>query len=624
MKRYFCAITVVLFGMLPAYVYGADTSSEGLKVNANGLVLPMTSSGNSQRAPTFQNGVAVDSSALGVNKEVYVALRTDSPPCGSGATANVCGSGTKLDPYNAGGSSDSQKADRLDAILTTKQPNYDFYFTPNPSADYVTRGWLASVRRTAGNGCRLYAKGCTFRLYGAANATNDGIVFGTDGNVRTDGFEMHGGKVNADAVNQPKWTSGIARFVGMFQLKGSNNVIDGVEMVGGGSASAGIENFWCNLTNDGVSGASENNTIQNCYAHAPATGNLGTITILGTGATPVSGRTAQNNKIINNRVDLTGCDAPVTHGLAGGSDLYEGNNAAGCMSGFYSEPLYAQPNLETIRNNTFKGNIVDINVVAATGTPAAVGFLIEGNTCSGSIAHAISIYADDGLGVGAGTALRFDSVVVRNNKVNMDGALDHANIQFNLLSITSATVEGNIVRSDYAYAINVAAPNQTVSGNLSAPGIEVPYANRYNIGQMQKQVVGSVESHANTVSGTTTTGNLSVSGNMVGNGAGVYGVLANHIQSNIRHTLSDAYPTAPDDYFIFADHDAVTRTVTLTAPVAASDTQYIIIKDGANTAATHNIVISPVDGSTVSITTDSGAASMVYDPKVGWTLLWQR
>jgi hypothetical protein len=68
-------------------------------------------------------------SAIGHAKDIWIAVRTDE----------AAGSGAEIDPLNCGGTSVSAQADRLDAILTTYQPNYTIHWAPGTNGGPALR-----------------------------------------------------------------------------------------------------------------------------------------------------------------------------------------------------------------------------------------------------------------------------------------------------------------------------------------------------------------------------------------------------------------------------------------------------------------------------------------------------
>lgn len=552
---------------------------------------------------TMPNGVTVPST-LGISKDIYLSIRTDNPPCIE--TSTICGSGTKLDPYDCSGSTSTIGADRLDAIWAAKQPNYNLHYA---AGTYYTRGWYYFTRKTAGTGCKHFGAGIdetVIKLFGAANGFNDGVIFSHDATT-ADGFEVHGMTLDCDSSNQPGWASHTLSSAGIFVASSNDVVIDGVKVIHFGTSAAGRECFPI-LLGSGVAGNYRNNLITNCQAMIPATGNADGCTAISVSYTG-DGVIGYNGLIgPNNYVDLTGSDLTYTHGIGVAGATAFNNTIKGCTSGIYSEPIGEYQGF-TIRDNRLIGCLVSVNFSAHAGAHVPYIYVIGNN-------------AEDSGPMGGGGFTdqleKFDFVELSGNHYKKtDGTLNTtAPSIYEVNSATTLIVRDNTADSSYSATIRAGAANPPiVSNNRGADGGLLLTVD--SVGNQLKQSIGvptDVNGNVSVPASVAVNRDLAVSGNITGYGPGISGVsvAAGNVQTT-RRTVIDT------DYTVLTTGDDLIAYTTLTSPrsvhlPAANLCSGCVrsVQDETGSAGSHTITVDvassgTINGSsTATITTNYG------------------
>ena len=393
-------------------------------------------------------------SDVGVSRDIYLAIRTDGKK----------GSGTKLDPFDCGGASAGVQAIKLNALLTTYQPNYTFHYE---AGTYYTSGWLYKQRQTAGSRCKHFGAGIDktiIKLMGAANSTADGVVFASDHDIRTDGFELHDLTIDCDATNQPKWTRGANRAVAGVSVHGSNMTISRIKVIHFGTHARGTECFPLSAWSYYLAGDFRNNVVEDCIISDPVRGNLDGISTLAVGGAGDTGiRVTQSNNVARrNRIIMDGTDAPYSHGPY--AQLIEGNFIKGCSDGVYNEPPFGGPSLVVVRNNEFIDCRIGVNGSAHKQT-LVDGYRIENNTFT-DCDMAVSVSAVD-------SNIHYREVVVRGNRYRRTDSALNASGAIRIGSTAKVIVTENILDGTTSQAIHVTAKTSTVRENKTSKGASV-------------------------------------------------------------------------------------------------------------------------------------------------------
>lgn len=533
--------------------------SETLRINANGATLPTGKNGEDNKAISFTNGVTVNKANLGLTKEIYVSIRTDEPPCGSGATADICGNGTKLDPYNAGGITNAIKANRLTAILTTFQPDYIIHYA---SGTYYTYGWMYQTRKTAGTGCKHFGEGqgkTIIKLYGVTGDNSQtGYIFGCDSSTaRSDGFELHHMTLDADAVHQSSWPGGAHPNFTTMRVRGSNMWFEDIEVIGCGTKSG--ECFMFMLRNFGGTGAFDNNLVEKVYVHAPAAGNTDNLACIGMG-TGYAGSTAQNNVVRDCVIDMTGADAPSTTGTH--ADVVERCKFYGLVRGTYVEPqpgTSGEPMVE-VRNCEYRSCVAGINFVMPNGAPYSKGARIHDNLAvdCGAFVDVWSLY-----GYPNGSTIFVDEVSVsRNTCVKSDGTVS-TDSAIRIHTTKNVLVEDNHINSSNAQAIYIWSTNPpVVRSNRKLDGTLVPYQFLNSATKQTDSVPMDGSGNVTLVGDAMLYGNLEVGRSIRGSGSEIMGV---HV--NAGDVMTTRRPINDANYQILTGNaDYVVAAVKITAP----------------------------------------------------------
>jgi hypothetical protein len=413
-----------------------------------------TVSGRSPKLRSFQSAVAHAKAKLVISRNVYVTTQRNTKP----------GSGTKADPFNCGGSTIAEQADKLTFLLTTFQPNYTVHYD---AGTYYTYGWRYQQRQTAANRCKHFGAGIDktiIKLTGAANSTEDGVVFASDHTIRTDGFELHDLTIDCDASKQPKWHDGAKRFVGAVGVHGSNMTISRIKVIHFGTRSRGTECFALNAFSYYLTGDFSNNIVEDCIITEPATGNLDGISGLAVGGAGDTGITAtqSNNVARRNRILMDGNDALYSHGPF--AQLVENNVIRGCSDGVYAEPPFGGPSLVVVRKNQFVDCMNGIKGDAHKGA-IVDGFQIEDNTFT-DCDVAISISAED-------RKVHYKKIIIRRNRYRRN---DNTRITSGVIGISAtnkAIVTQNVLDNTVSKPIHTKVTISQIQGNKTSNGLSL-------------------------------------------------------------------------------------------------------------------------------------------------------
>ena len=215
---------------------------------------------------------------------------------------------------NGSGSSAANAADastqaKLDAIWAAQMGGHSaastitFHYLPGL---YQTKGhnFVGNIQTfQPGNIHQGSGMGNTIQLVGSSSATNDGQIFGNDTQllwVNTWGcYDM---TLDANAVNQPKWT-GAGGAINCILMGGGQNVtIQRVRFINFGTPTLGSECFPCGMTTNAQSVAQsvDNNLIDHCIFTQPAIGNKDGCSAISISDNPGAGNaTITQNNIIS-------------------------------------------------------------------------------------------------------------------------------------------------------------------------------------------------------------------------------------------------------------------------------------------------------------------------------------
>lgn len=593
MKPFLFALGVMLLVGSP--VLGVDgptpaPAAETLKVNKDGMVKAL----DTGKPITFPNGVAVTAATLGLQKELYIAVRTDNPPC----VSNVCGSGTKLDPFNAGGVSPSQQAVRLTSIWTTYNSNANFYYAPGT---YYTNGWLAGSRKTANPNCKHFGAGrgnTIITLYGAT-IENEGFIFKASYDSPSPGFELHDMTLNCDALNQPKWTNPavVAKYIGGVSLLPDEGVlIDNVEIINFGTNSAGVECFPLFLIAEGASPVRDykNATVQNCYVHSPVNGT----TQSGVSAIVLevnqAGSTATNLRAINNVVDLTGTTYEYTHGVT--AQFSESNTSIGCSVGLYIEPTGSYQDYTSTNDRFF---YCDLSIYSlAKDNATCKGIYIRNPiivNAPGAAHGGININSDDH------TDIVYREVIIDGARMILsDGSIDSTYVKMDVNSTPRLTITNNRINSAHPWYFKIISPSGGILTNISENRTTTGVLPMYRLdGVMTSQRSGVLtDNSGNTTfpSNTTVTGTGTAAlwqGSHSGNGSLLTQVQARNVEAASR-TVTNADITYNNADVIIIIGGPLTGPHAVTLPAASGNSgRFLYLVDESGTVSTNNYTVSP-------------------------------
>jgi len=265
---------------------------------------------------------------------IYLAVRTDG----------IAGTGTASNPF------DASTAAKYDHLLATYSQNTIFNYA---AGTYQTTGYRFRTRKSAGTNCKHYGAGVdqtVIQLVGAADPTQDGIIFATDYDATADGFELQNLTLDCNASGNPIFTNHLGA-VGAINTAGSNILIRQIKVIGFGTSLPGVECFAVLFfPGPALSWRSFNNiTIDSCVFTSPAQGNQDGLSCVTIGTT--AGVTLTNTSITNCWFIDLASDFGYSHAFF--AEQCTGNYVQNCDTGSYTEPASVQPNPWVVQNNTF-------------------------------------------------------------------------------------------------------------------------------------------------------------------------------------------------------------------------------------------------------------------------------
>ncbi len=370
--------------------------------------------------------------------------------------------GTSNAPFYAG------KEAAFTAILTTNL-NCTFHYT---AGTYQTLGYKFQLRKTANVGCKHFGAGMDktiIQLVGAQPGAN-GVIFGSDADYLTDGFELHDMTLDCNAVHNAVYTNRSAACHAV-NTAGNDLLLTGLKVIGFGTGGSNIECFPVNLTP--LSPATGNQTnvrnaiVQNCIFTSAAPSNACGVSCCTVGAAPGWNMV---NFVIRN-CTVSNLDRSFVHPQAFYAPLVENCLVENCIAGWYSEPAYMDEAHRDwiVRSNTFRN--VDFGIYLAYAPGNRIKSLtVEGNQfqlkCPPSAGFmSIGLQPPQGQGI--------DWLVLRNNTVSVGSCSDPTSAGWWLAGVTQAVVQSN--RFTLASGKALVLDSSTVSarwfsGNIDATG----------------------------------------------------------------------------------------------------------------------------------------------------------
>ena len=391
--------------------------------------------------------------------------------------------GTSSAPFYAG------DAEAFTAILVTNR-NCTFHYA---AGTYQTLGWRWQVRATAQPGCTHLGAGpdrTIIQLVGAEPGCN-GCIFGNDGGVIVDNFEVHDMTLDCNAVNNATYTNGYGACHAV-NLGGNNILLDGLKVIHFGTGGTNTECFPVGVGPLFPPTTAQTNIqnviLQNSWFTSPAPTNACGLTCCSVGG--AAGWNLSNVLIRNCTVsNVDGYFPNGPHAFSG--PLIENCLAEHCFSGVYFEPGYLDEGHRDwmVRSNVFR--YVNRGIYISYNTGQRIRSLtIEGNqfllNCSLSpLSGGLMVNVPEPLS-GEGT----DWLVLKNNTVSMPNCSETTSIGFDLTFTSQAVVVGNQVTFPTSRAIRLdsaTVPARWISGNIDANQMPLVVTNG---------VLGSVSSQA--------------------------------------------------------------------------------------------------------------------------------
>jgi hypothetical protein len=367
--------------------------------------------------------------------------------------------GSSNAPYYAG------NAAAFTAILATNNANCTFHYAPGL---YQTVGWSFNHQITANPGCKHFGSGIgqtIIQLVGV-QPNNAGIIFATDRQSLTDGFEVHDMTLDCNAVNNPTYASG-SNSCHAVNLAGNNILLSNLMVIGFGTAGKTTECFPVYLgplyPPLGTQTNIQNVIVENCIFTSPAPTNACAV-----GCCTVGGYTGYN--LVNNVIQNCSASNLVGHFPAAPHSFYapvvQNCLADACGMGFYCEPGFqdeahrdwmVRSNVfrnvdygvfinyypgQRIKSLTFEGNQIQLKCTPSAGFSYYAPTIPQGEGIDWLVFRNNTIY-DPGCTNGGNTGARLGratQLVMQSNQVSISGVA----LVLDSSTVTNSWFAGNV------------------------------------------------------------------------------------------------------------------------------------------------------------------------------------
>lgn len=592
----------ILF-LLPVLAFGQTLS---IGVDENGVAKPFkVGSTTKQPLYTFPNGITVNKTNLGLTKEVYISVRTDGPT--NCATTNVCGSGTKFDPY------DGSTAAKFDAVMASLGTYVTIHLAAGTFPTSVSHTWLIQtgwVIIGEDDASVIQATGSLSGISGVS-VINDGSGSGVADYVHLSHFKVdcNWGTIGTTAANGSGGEKNVA--LGAIAIHGSHGNIEYVtEANTYGSAANNKECFGIVFGSRSAIDASDDH-IRFCKAITPQGNYSNPWALVGYPFTTVSHITDSSVEFCT----AIGINDGSTNGwTSGGVNLV---NDTRC----------------SILYNTF----IDCEGIAHHDTGDCHDLKVIGNTL-------IRGWGGAGVAAPSGT---LDSVMIADNRIDLQNRVT-GGASYGIATASTIVVTNlSILRNVFTYALDGGGladiiiirdfgkmDNAKIEGN-TMPTAAFSYfddatkvvklrGNHTPAGAMPPGLTLQEDSVPIDTSGNyiipndATVARNFTAGNIYGFGAGISGIApaAGDVQTSVR-TVLDA------NYTVLTTGDDIIEFTTLTAPrtvhLPAANTCARCVRrvtDGTGSASSHTITIDVTGsgaingGTSTTITTDWGSKKL--------------